>query len=292
MKFIIKLAIILLFAIIISLIFYYIIIPMYLDNYNYMIDNLLNSNKIKSIEESHQEWLNEPLYKFYINSSHNTYLASYQNLSMTNYDAIKNALLMGAKCIELDVHYKDNKLIVAHGNFDIITTNSLDFDKCLDVINEFGFNNSDPLIIFMELFVNDEGWQLVRNTINEKFKDRLLDSKYKYVNSVTNELMKNLLNKVIIVVTTGRSKFNDINDNNFNWIANKEEDTGYKKESIEMLRIYPKEGINQTLSINYNPDQYWKDKTNMVSLNFQRTDANLYKNLNKFAKSSYILIDS
>ena len=50
MKFIIKLAIILLFAILISLIFYYIIIPMYLDNYNYMIDNLLNSNKIKSIE--------------------------------------------------------------------------------------------------------------------------------------------------------------------------------------------------------------------------------------------------
>ena len=201
MKFKHKLIIGLFVLITIALIFYFIFIPIYLNDYSSAITDLLKNNTIKSVEESHPEWLDKPLNLFYINTSHNTYLSSYQNLSMTTYSSIENALKLGAKCIELDVHYKDNKLLVTHGNVNIQTTNSLEFDKCLDVINNYGFNNSDPIILCLELFVTDPiGQQLLKSTLINKFTTKLLNADYKTNKVAFHDNFRNLLNKVIVIV--------------------------------------------------------------------------------------------
>lgn len=290
MKFKHKLVIGLFVLITIALIFYFIFIPIYLNDYSSAITDLLKNNTIKSVEESHPEWLDKPLNLFYINTSHNTYLSSYQNLSMTTYSSIENALKLGAKCIELDVHYKDNKLLVTHGNVNIQTTNSLEFDKCLDIINNYGFNNSDPIILCLELFVTDPiGQQLLKSTLINKFNTKLLNADYKTNKVAFHDNFRNLLNKIIVIAN--EKGFEDINDNNLRYLYNKDDKYTANKEDYLMMRIYPSPSVNQTLSINFDPEPFWKRKINMIALNFQNKDANLYKNLKKFAKNSYVLIE-
>lgn len=60
----------------------------YLLGYNSRINTLIATLMIKSVE-SQSEWLSLPLYKFFVNASHNTYLVSTQNLSISSLDAYK-----------------------------------------------------------------------------------------------------------------------------------------------------------------------------------------------------------
>ena len=46
--------------------------------------------------------------------------------------------------------------------------------------------------------------------------------------------------------------------------------------------------IKDILSYNINPEIYWKNKTNMVALNFQTFDNNLFKNYVMFKNNSFV----
>lgn len=272
------------------LICYVYVLPLFLNNYANSIDKLLNSNIIQPVAVSHPEWLQKSLSDFYINTSHNSYLSSYQNISFAKYDSIMDAINMGARCIELDIRYTNNKLIVAHGNKTKQTSTSLDLDKCLDIINIYGFKTSDPLILCLEIYLPDnKSKKELSELIKKKFEGRLLP-KYQE-NKISNTPFYKLLNKLIIISTNDINDLEDIIDISTNDYVNIDTDITINPLERRMIRIYPAPGIKQHLSMNYyDPDDYWNNyNVSMVAFNFQRYDKNLYKNIQKFKNNSFIL---
>ena len=236
--------------------------------------------------------LDKPFKEFYVNSSHNSYIACNQNLDIASLYSIKQVLLMGARCIELDIHEKNNMPVVAHGKFGILTTSYLSLEDCLDVINKYGFLTSDPLVLFIEVCTTNRNiLKKISNIIKLKFGNRLLSNEYK-INNKNNkkfidEPIKNLLNKIIIVNSTSiNTNLEDILDDNVYQIKNNNSNTLITTN--KMQRIYSAPSICLQFSCNYDPIVHWKNKANFVSLNFQTLDDALIKNYTMFKKYSYV----
>jgi hypothetical protein len=293
---------------------------------NFKIGNLMRTNKclntsnhiifnktIKPIELNN-ELLSKPLNEFFISTSHNTYLPCTQNIDVASSEAIKRALGMGARVIELDCFAKKNtgkkskdlEPVVAHGiprsSGDIFTTSKISFEECIDVIATYGFLTSDPLIICLELNTNNliPTQKRIKEIIELKLGDKLLSPDYKISNKInrkyfTNEPIKNLLNKVIIIGEKNiTSELTDLIDGTF------EEDNLFNSNHLDkkligkinspgiIQRVYPYGNISGHLSYNYDPSIYWKNKNQMVALNFQSVDNNLMKNIAMFKNASFV----
>lgn len=277
-------------------------------------NHIIFNKTIKPIE-SFKEVLDKPFHEFYINTSHNSYVPCNQNADVASSEAIKRTLGMGARVIELDCFAKKNtgttkedlEPVVAHGverkNGDVFTTSAVPFEKCIDILSIFGTLSSDPLIIDLELNTNKliETQKRMKEIIISRFGNRLLPKEYKIsTNNETrklfvNEPMKNLLNKVIILSGGGYTdELKDIIDDTFNTnklqntdninpdVINNENKPGY------VQRIYPTGNVAGHLSKNYDPSIFWKNKYQMVALNFQVVDDNLMKNVAMFKNSSFV----
>jgi len=273
-------------------------------------DEIINNNNIKSIETK-KYLLDKPLREFYINSSHNSYIACNQNLDIASLEAIKKILLMGVRCIELDIHEKNNMPVVAHGNKQILTTTYLQLEDCLDIIIKYGFKTSDPLILFIEVLTeNDIVLKKINEMIKLKFGNRLLSNEFKknkylnltikepatnnYYKQFINEPIKNLLNKIIIINTSNINRnLEDILDDDTsssvvtNIINSDNKNTECYSENI-MKRKYLYGDIYSNFSYNYDPIIHWKNKVNFVSLNFQTFDNALFKNYLMFKNYSFV----
>lgn len=236
--------------------------------------------------------LDKPFKEFYVNSSHNSYIPCNQNFDIASLYSIKQVLLMGARCIELDIHEKNNIPVVAHGKFGILTTSYLSLKDCLDVINKYGFLTSDPLVLFIEVCVTNKSvLKKISNIIKLKFGNRLLSNEYKIKKKnnkkFIDEPIKNLLNKIIIVNSTSiNTNLEDILDDNVYQIKNNNSNTLITTK--KMQRIYSAPSICLQFSCNYDPIVHWKNKANFVSLNFQTLDDALIKNYTMFKKYSYV----
>ena len=267
-------------------------------------NNYLLTNKITSIEIIKPHLLDKPLHEFYINTSHNTYLPCHQNIDISSIDAIKNALHLGARVIELDVYAKNNiglkdddyTPVVAHGKEykygDIFTTSFITFEESIKTIAEFTQTTSDPIWITLELNTN----KLIKTQI--KMREILL--KYfgnKIINSTTmlsNIPIKNLLNKIIL--TSGYGLVATLEDIiisyiNYSYFKNTDhKDTNLKnKNSLGIIhRVYPAGDIQGHFSYNFDPEPLWKNRYQLVALNFQKLDDNLNKNLIMFNKCSFV----
>ena len=267
-------------------------------------NNYLLINKITSIEIIKPHLLDKPLHEFYISTSHNTYLPCHQNIDISSIEAIKNALRLGARVIELDVYatnnigLKDNDYtpVVAHGKEykygDIFTTSFITFEESIKTIAEFAQTTSDPIWITLELNTN----KLVKTQI--KMREILL--KYfgnKIINSTTmlsNDPIKNLLNKIIL--TSGDGLVSPLEDIvisyiNYPYLKNTDhKDTNLKnKNSLGIIhRVYPAGDIQGHFSYNFDPEPLWKNRYQLVALNFQKLDNNLNKNLSMFNKCSFV----
>ena len=248
--------------------------------------------------ENKIELLDKPLKEFIINTSHNTYIPCNQNMDVASTEAIKTALLMGARCIELDIFAKNNNKdtipVVAHGiekeNGDIMTTNYILFENCIDTIVQYGFNNSDPLIICLEVNTNNISTtnNMIKNIIQNKFGDRLLSNRFE---SIFDQPIKNLLNKVIIITDVDDDNLDKISNVKMKDIINMEHDTNMEKQKVppnKIYRVYPSADIWGHFSKNYDPSPLWKNGYNMLALNFQNVDDNLNKNVEMFKNYSFI----
>jgi hypothetical protein len=253
------------------------------------------NNNIKPIETKNY-LLDKPFKEFYVNSSHNSYIPCNQNLDIASLDSIKKVLLMGAKCIELDIHDKNNTPVVAHGIFGLLNTSYLSLEDCLDVVVKYGFLTSDPFVLFIEVNTTNESvLKKTSDIIKSKLGDRLLSNEYKIKNNnnkrFIDEPIKNLLNKVIIVNSTSINKnLEDILDDNTYQIKNNNSNTFLTNNNNYkyMKRIYSFPSICSYFSCNYDPVIHWKNKANFVSLNFQTLDDALIKNHTMFKNYSYV----
>ena len=264
----------------------------------FLFSSKIINNNIKPIETK-TYLLDKPLKEFYVNSSHNSYVPCNQNLDIASLESIKKVLLMGARCIELDIHERNNEPVVAHGRFGILTTTYLSLEDCIDVINKYGFLTSDPLVLVIEVrATNGSVLKKTSDIIKSKLGNRLLSNEYKINNKnkkrFIDEPIKNLLNKVIIVNYTSINKnLEDIlDDNNFNQIINYNSNTiktnNYIYNCNCMQRIYSVPSICLQFSCNYDPVLHWKKKANFVALNFQTFDDALIKNYTMFKNYSLV----
>jgi hypothetical protein len=278
------------------------------------IANKIIINKTIKPIYTKKELLTKPFNEFFISTSHNSYIPCTQNIDVASSEAIKYALAMGARVIELDCFAKNNNgstqddmtPVVVHGvarkQGDIFTTSYIPFEECIDVISKYGFLTSDPLIVCLELNTNHllSTQRIMKEIILSKLGNRLLDKSYKIANLTnrkyfTKEPIGNLLNKVMFVTGDGyTSELTGILDGSFGeyeyWSNTDNVDDRLKQSNRPVIvqRIYPTGNLSGHLSYNYDPMPFWKNKYQMVALNFQLVDDNLMKNIAMFKTNSFV----
>ncbi len=163
--------------------------------------------------------LDEPLRNFYINTSHNSYLADNQVGGISSHGNTLSSLYSGARCIELDLRFPKDKVqqlanvpVVAHKGAD--HKMSVFEDHCI-AIRDFAFAlTNDPLIIYLEIDHADKQqyMQNIASLIRRYWGDRLYDytfDKYYSKNSFSNDEfnrylpnapLRNLLGKICVVI--------------------------------------------------------------------------------------------
>lgn len=265
------------------------------------INNLLHDRQIIPIE-SNPILLDKPLNEFYINSSHNTYINFLQHLTFVKPRNIKKVLELGARVIELDISHKNNIPIIAHGTKDFITTSYIYLEDALDIILQYGFLTSDPLIIFCEI-LNPEN-KIVNMNIKKifltKFKNKLLlpnifrinnDNLYYKDNYIANQPIKLFLNKVTLFGTLdnfGILKSLLFPNNNYINYPDNDLKLLNKYQGTELTRVYKASDIYSYLSFNCNFLPLWKNNYKIITMNFQMKDSLLYNYLKFFKNRSFI----
>ena len=168
----------------------------------------------KPLSMQNSEILEKTLKEFYIAASHNTYLPCYQNIDIANKLAIRNALLLGSRVIELDlfINKKNSEPIVLHGSegktikSDIYTTSAINFEEaCIEINNTAFKKTTDPLIITLELNThkNIDTNNKIAFILKKIFGDKLL--KQDKTRLIGDYKLKELIGKVIILSGGGVS---------------------------------------------------------------------------------------
>jgi hypothetical protein len=277
---------------ILIILIFYISYNIYSNQYKILINELKKNNMIIPLEYN-KKVLEYPLNEFYISTSHNSYLNSIQHASFVDLNILKNILLLGARCIELDISHINNIPIVAHGTKDFITTSYIYLDKMIDIIIKYGLNISDPLIIFFEIF-NLDNKELainIKNILINKFNTKIAKLSINTNNYIADQPIKLFLNKIILFGTI--DKYNILTEifySTNNFLNRDHEDNRLLSynNSTQLSRVYHTEGIGSVLSLNYNFIPLWKNNYKLIALNFQMKDKLLYNYLQFFKNKSFI----
>lgn len=114
-----------------------------------LVDSRVNSYTDRSKLKSVYQDMSHPLSEYYIASSHNSSLLGNQLTSRSSGEAIRRALLLGVRMIELDAwEGEDGEPIITHGHTLVVPTS---FAACIEVVREVGFKTSEyPLILTIE----------------------------------------------------------------------------------------------------------------------------------------------
>lgn len=96
------------------------------------------------IEKPHCEVyqdMDQPIFNFFVNSSHNTYLSGDQLTSKSSSDCYRAAIMDGARLVEMDVYDgPGNQPIIYHKK--TLTTKML-FEEAITTCKEYAFKKSE-----------------------------------------------------------------------------------------------------------------------------------------------------
>ncbi|KAJ9466526.1 1-phosphatidylinositol 4 [Diplonema papillatum] len=131
-------------------------------------NNILNQPRTQNVVHD----MTQPLHRYFIASSHNTYLTKHQLHGESSTDMYRDVLLSGCRCVELDCWDGPNgSPVVYHG---YTRTTRIRFEDCIKVINEYAFRASVfPVILSLEVHCEPEQQQQMAQIMRDVFHNTL-----------------------------------------------------------------------------------------------------------------------
>lgn len=251
---------------------------------------------------------NERICNLNILSSHNSYLNNYQNFDYADISNIEYLIKLGVRCIELDIYYINNELVVCHGtkniikNFDFITTNSIKLETIFQLIKNNSFKEfSDlPMFINLELLTHNskEAHMKIADLIQKYFFAYILHSKFQYNNKNIGKCkLKQLRKKIIFIngnilnhddplkkyINIQSFKINEINTNKINdkfllnfsdyEIENNKNIIKKHLKNKGLIRVYPRGSLINQFSGNYDYKKMIKLGIQFNAINIQQMNS-------------------
>ena len=295
-------------------------VPRYLNRLN-SYKPILDLSPLDSYSFIHKK--NYRLCDFYIASSYKSYLPCTNYYDYSSTCAIKQALIYGARYIDLDVYNKNfdqcTDPVVCNGkeigNWHYTTP--LSFDACCKVISEVAFSNSvrcptDPLFININLYLNENirTMNKVAESINHYFHHKLLPLKYAHqgINpnpklgiNITTLPIKDFIGKVIIIcndnfqhsnldelVNISPKTVGNLRELHFSDIKNSHDSEELKEYNKKhMTRVIVDEVKRNKQNFNYTIPWYFGCQ--FICMDYFKPDDYIKSYLKRFSKCSFIL---
>lgn len=258
-----------------SIILILFIISLIIINTNECIDSFTNNNNSLETflkQNNSEDLLDLPLSEFYVSTSHNSYLDSWQVLGNTSTNNLLKTLNNGARCIELDIHMAKNVLstdiinmsfsklfnstspVVTHSAGD---KNIYPLSNYLKIIKENAFaNTNDPLFIYLEIFdMNNE----------------------RYVKSIANNIKSNLGsllyegNMELNFTLEGLIKQKEELENNINMLKQSKSMIIEVKSTEQIIKDFD----TKIKDLENNKIEKEKNILNFIQNNFGKTERNI-----------------
>ena len=175
--------------------------------------NILNKIIQSPPQIMSSEIIHSKLHHTFILSSHNSYIENFQNFDTTEIEIIEFLLKVGVRCLEFDVYFKNNQLVIGHGtknilngspiDLDFISTTVLPLDQVFQLIAKNAFLHSDmPLFINLELLTraNPSAHIQISNLILHHFHNLLPNHSFQYANQNLGQCnIKQLRKKIFFI---------------------------------------------------------------------------------------------
>ncbi|KAL5624584.1 hypothetical protein BROUX41_004644 [Berkeleyomyces rouxiae] len=135
--------------------------------------NFLRSKYNVTLKKSSPVKMDEPMNRYFISSSHNTYLLGRQIAGSSSVEGYIYALIGGCRCVEIDCWDGPNGVPqVLHGR---TLTSAISFESCITGINKWAFYASQyPLWISLEVHTSPLQQARMVQIMKDIFGDRLV----------------------------------------------------------------------------------------------------------------------
>ena len=163
---------------------------------------------------------------FYVKTAYNCCASGSYSHDFVDMCALENCIKLGARCLDFEVYSLHNKPIIALSSVDDHnikeTYNWLSFDSVMEKIKTMAFNKStdaangvakDPMILHFRIKTsNTQVFDSMADSLYNIFSERILTQySYRYnEQNLSNEKIRNLLGKIIIIVYKVNDKNNTV----------------------------------------------------------------------------------